>query len=314
MVVETTYGLTTALVTADEALHTNWASRRREFDVVRVVDPEPHCRPQLRRAGFAVHPAWVTWIAPAGPSEEAFLDGLSGKERRSVRAGMRFVAEQGIRMKAVVPLDPDTYDTFLELYERQISTMRHGVPFARHDRDDVLAHADEYFAVQALADDTLVGCCVCRVREDVSTVVIRFAATAPDSRQHRVVRAMYMQAFQVARELGCRDISLGTDPALYGHIAKPGLFSFKTALRFTPIPARFFGTMDDPDEATRVLRLDALSEPSLLLRYHLPADDGSGPIAEGTPLGLDVLITEPAPDLVAYQAPFVRDVDVRLVG
>ncbi|MFD8393969.1 hypothetical protein ACFV2N_33375 [Streptomyces sp. NPDC059680] len=143
MVVETAYGLTTALLTVDEALHSDWVPWRDKLDVVRVVDPDPRCRPQLRRAGFVIHPSWVTWIASAGASEEVFLDRLSGKERRSIRAGMRFVAEQGIRWKTVVPLDADTYDRFLELYERQISTMRHGVPFARYDRDDILAHADE---------------------------------------------------------------------------------------------------------------------------------------------------------------------------
>ncbi|AOR36708.1 hypothetical protein BFF78_41720 [Streptomyces fodineus] len=62
-----------------------------------------------------------------------------------------------------------------------------------------------------------------------------------------------------------------------------------------------------------MLRLDALSKPSLLLRYHLPEDKGSGPILEGSPLGLDVLTTEPAHDLAPCQAPFVQDVGVRLV-
>ncbi|MFI9720155.1 GNAT family N-acetyltransferase [Streptomyces sp. NPDC052396] len=313
MVVETTGGLTTAQVTADEALHTDWASRRDELDMVRVTGPEPACWPELRRAGFTVHPSWITWLAPAGPSEEAFLDRLSGKERRSVRAGLRFVTDHGIRMKVATPVSAAGYDEFLALYERQIATMRHGVPYARFDRDEILERAGEYFAVHAVADDKLIGGCVCRIRED-STVVIRFVATEPDGRQHRIVRAMYMQAFRTARELGCRDISLGTDPALYGHVAKPGLFAFKSALRFTPIPSRLFGgAMDDPDEATLVLRLAALSEPSLLVRYHLPEDDRSGLVTGDTPLGLDVLTTGPELDPAPYGAPFLADTVVRVI-
>jgi hypothetical protein len=311
MDVTTTHGLTTCQVSADEALRTDWAARRDELDLVRVVHPEPSSWLALRQAGFAVHPAWITWISPVEASEDAFLDRLSGKERRNIRSGQRFVAEAGIRMKVVAPLDPPSFDAFLELYDIQIGTMRHGVPYARLEREEILDQGGDYFAVLAVAEDGLAGCCVCRIRADISTVVIRFATTAPDSRQHRIVRAMYMQAFQTARELRHRDISLGSDPALYGHITKPGLFSFKSLLRFVPIPARLFGSMDDPDEATRVLRLDALTEPSLLLSYQLSA--GTTRITEETPLRLDVLTGDPGTDLRPYRAPFLADLGVRRI-
>jgi hypothetical protein len=314
MDVETSYGLTTGLISAGEALQTDWRSRRDELDLVRVVDPEASSWPALQRAGFGLHPAWITWISGVQESEEAFLAGLSVKGRRSVRVAQRLVADAGIQMKVAMPLAADAFDAFLELYDRQIGTMRHGVPFARQERAELLEQGDHYFAVQALAGDALLGSCVCRKREDVSTVVIRFTTTAPDSRSQQIVRAMYMHVFQAARELGWPHISLGTDPALYGHIAKPGLFSFKSSLRFAPTPARLFGSMLDPDEATLVLRLDTLTDPSLLLCYQLPEHGATDPVTADTPLRLEVVTGHQEVDLSPYRAPFLAGVAVRRIA
>ncbi|GLZ33861.1 hypothetical protein Lesp02_60490 [Lentzea sp. NBRC 105346] len=294
MDVEITNGLATGLVTVDEALHLR---SRPDVDVLRVIDPPASSWPLLRAAGYAIHPSWITWLAPACASEDAFLARLTGKERRSVRAGQRFVESEGISLKVVTPLDAQSFDAFLSLYEPQIASMRHGVPYAAMERDEILDSADSYFMVLA-SSDSLVGACVCRLRPDISTVVLRFCSTAPSSRQQRLVRAMYMQVFQTAREMGFRDISLGSDPALYGHMAKPGLFTFKSALSFTPVPSRSLGTMDDPDEATLVLRLSALTDPSLLVSY---APDSS--------LRADVF-SSGVVDPRAYSAPFLSDVAV----
>jgi hypothetical protein len=306
MDVETTHGLTTALVAVDEALT---FSPRPGLDVVRVVNPPPTAWPALLDAGFAVHPSWVTWLSPVFPSEDEYLAQLTGKERRSVRAGQRFVSGEGIVLKVASPLDAVAFDAFLELYSPQIAAMRHGVPYAAMERSEILDAASDYFAVLAWDGDTLAGACICRLRRDISTVVIRFASTAPSSRQQRLVRAMYMQVFQTAREMGFQTLSLGSDPALYGHMAKPGLFAFKSALRFTPVPARFLGTMDDPDEATRVLSLDALTDPSLLLSYNVT---GVSEITVGTPLRADV-VSSGQVELGQYDAPFLTDVGLRPV-
>ncbi|PRY45239.1 GNAT family N-acetyltransferase [Umezawaea tangerina] len=310
MDVTTALGLTTGVVTVHEALNTNWVARS-DLDLVRVVDPPADSWHALHVAGFRVHPSWITWTATVGPSEEAFLERLSGKERRSVRAGQRFVAEHGIATKVVTPLDAQSFDAFGVLYEEQIGAMPHGVPYATMERDEILAQGEDYFAVMAYDADDLVGACVCRIRRDTSTVLIRFATTAPGSRQQRLVRAMYMRAFQTAREMGHTDISLGTDPALYGHMTRPGLFSFKAGLCFTPVPARLFGTtMDDPDEATMVLRLDKLTDPSLLVTYQ-PA--GTAPITRHTPLRLTVLTGDLDTDVSPYGAPFLAGTDLLLV-
>ena len=305
MRIETTHGLITGLTDPDEAASTDWSRWRDQLDVVKVVDPDRWWWPALHRAGFRVHPAWLTWVSPVGASEEAFLARVSRKERTTIRAAQRAAAERGIEFKVTRPITDAVFDLFLALYEHQVASMEHGVPFARIERDDILAKASDYLSVEAWVGGRLVGCCVCRIQRELSTVVIRFATSASDGRRHNVVRPMYMKVFETARQLGYDSISLGSDPALYGHIAKPGLFTFKSGLRFTPVPARRLGFIDDPDEATLVLRLDALTDPTLLVGY---AVTPGVPLDEHIPLQLSVF-TSTGVDLTRYQAPFLAGVN-----
>ncbi len=315
MDIETTHGLITGLVDAAEAVRTNWASRRDQLDVVKVIDPDRSWWPTLQRAGFRIHPAWITWVAPVGDSESAFLTRLSRNERATIRSGQRSVAAGGIEFRVTTPVTAAAFDAFLALYDQQIATMLHGIPFARLERETILAVAGDYFTVEALVGRRLVGCCVCRIRRDISTVVIRFASCAPDGRQQQVVRAMYMKVFDTVRRLDYPTISLGSDPALYGHIAQPGLFAFKSRLRFTPVPARLLGSIDDPDEASLVLRLGALTEPSLLLNYQVDSlpSDGTAPLTLDVPLALDVLTATTDLDVSSYRAPFLVGLRVRQI-
>jgi GNAT superfamily N-acetyltransferase len=312
--IDSSHGLRTAVVDAAEAAETEWESTGAGIDVVRVVDPDPVSWPALRRAGFAIMPACVTWISPVGASDEDFLGRLSSDEGRNIRQGQRFAADRGIRLDVRAPLDAEAFDAFLDLYVRQVGAMRHGVPFAQWQRDGILAEADDYLLVRALdGDGALVGGCVCLWRRDVSALQIRFASATPDARRGGLIRAMYQRVFQEARDLGCATVSLGTDPSIYGHIAKPGLFRFKSRLGFTPVAARIFGSDDDPDEANRVLRLDALSEPSLLLSYDLPEGAGTDDITADTALRMDVLTRDGDVDTAFYRAGFLTEVDIRKI-
>ncbi|QFZ21210.1 GNAT family N-acetyltransferase [Saccharothrix syringae] len=310
MEVAVALGLRAGLITVDEALAGDWRGTP-GLDLVKVVDPPPVSWAPLTAAGFRVQPAWITWTAPVGPSEAEFLTRLPRKERYHVRAGQKAAAEQGVRLKVVTPLDAPSFDEFLGLYEPQVAAMRHGVPYASMERDEILDQGEDYFAVQAYAPDGLVGSCVCRIRRDISTVVIRFATTAPGGRQQGLVRALYMRVFEAAREMGHREISLGSDPALYGHMTKPGLFAFKSGLRFTPVPSRLFGSMDDPDEATRVVSLERLTDPSLMISYQVDAN--TRVITADTPLRLDSVTADPTVERSAYDAPFAVDTGVILV-
>lgn len=314
MEIGTVHGLDTASINVAEAAGVDWSEMRAKVDIVRIVDPEPASWWALRQAGFAIIPECVTWTAPIGESGEAFVARLSANERRNIRKGARFLTTLGIRLEVTAPLDAPSFDAFLGLYVPQVEAMRHGVPFALHQRSEILDQRADYVMVQALRDDTLLGCCVCLVHGDPPTILVRFTATSQEGRESRVVRAMYLRAFEVARERGCGSVSLGTDPALYGHIAKPGLFRFKSRLGFTPVPGRIFGSFDDPDEAWRVLSLDALNDPSLLLSYQLPDSDIPVEITAETRLRLDVLTRGSGIDFDPYRAPFLADIGIKKIS
>jgi hypothetical protein len=268
MRIETSHGLITCMTDPDEAVSTDWTSWRDQVDLVKVIDPDRSCWPALHRAGFRMHPAWITWLAPVGASEGDFLVRPSRKERTAIRAAQRGVAERGIEFRVTAPVTAAAFDAFLSLYDDQIETMEHGIPFARLERDGILAQA----------------------------------------------RPMYMAVFETIRRLGFGMVSLGSDPALYAHIGQPELFTFKTALRFTPVPSRRLGWIDDPDEATLLLRLDGLTDPSLLVSYLFQpgAPLGEVPPTVDPPLQLDAF-TSGHLDLSRYRAPFLASLSMRRI-
>jgi hypothetical protein len=268
MRIETSHGLITCMTDPDEAVSTDWTSWRDQVDLVKVIDPDRSCWPALHRAGFRMHPAWITWLAPVGASEGDFLVRPSRKERTAIRAAQRGVAERGIEFRVTAPVTAAAFDAFLSLYDDQIETMEHGIPFARLERDGILAQA----------------------------------------------RPMYMAVFETIRRLGFGMVSLGSDPA-YGHIGQPELFTFKSGLRFTPVPSRRLGWIDDPDEATLLLRLNGLTDPSLLVSYLFQpgAPVGEVPPTVDPPLQLDAF-TSGHLDLSRYRAPFLASLSMRWIS
>lgn len=305
------HGLRIGEVCVDEAMEIDRTAV--DLDIVRVVDPAPDSWPALRAAGFAVKPAWITWLSPVMDSEESFLERLSANERRNVRLGLRFVEEEGITFREISPITPDALDDFLCVYRRQVAGMPYGVAFACQQRGELLAEKDSFLLLEARAGDEVIGGCLCWLRPDVSTLQIRFVTTVPSSRQNRLVRAMYMRGCELARGLGYERVSLGSDPTVFGHMARPGLFSFKARLGFVPVPARLFASDPEPDEADLVVRLGTLSEPSLILSYHHEHDSDVAAVTLTTPFRLDVVTSDADTDISPYRSPFLADLGLNVL-
>lgn len=84
---------------------------------------------------------------------------------------------------------------------------------------------------------------------------LRFSAVEPRWRAASLARVLYLAAFRTARELGCPLVTLGNDPNLYGHVAKPGLMLFKARLGFRPVPAGTVVPTMAGDVADRIVLL-----------------------------------------------------------
>ncbi|MFF4323836.1 GNAT family N-acetyltransferase [Streptomyces sp. NPDC001568] len=328
----TTYenGITIAHVDVDEALARDWREERPDADLIRVKAPDVADWPALRGAGFTVKPGWITWLAPACASEEEFLTRMSRRSRRGARSGPAALAERGIKLSVRSPLDSLQMDEFLTLYEAHVATLRNGVPYARRVRDQLLERPEAYFTVRAQgADGTLIGACLCEIDPAMSIVRVRFTALGDDDRDGKLVRALYLTAFQEARDRGSRWVSLGSDPSTYGHQVQPGLFVFKSRFGLFPVPLKLLQPdahpMQTADEADLVLRLTALSDPTLLVAYqgdrptgHRTDDawlrnangQGSMPVV---PLHLEVLASDPETDTNAYGAGFLSRTTLRVI-
>jgi hypothetical protein len=293
-------GVPVAFVTVDEALDRAWAAHAGEVDVVRVRRPPHDHWPALLDAGFLPKPNRVTWYATTCEDEDELVARLSKSAREDVRTARRRAAAAGLRIE-VRTLDVPLLDRFLALYAEQIAAMRHSLPVAIQERTDLAARADEYVAVCAFADSELVGGCLARRCPDEDLLRIRFSAVGDVWRDASLARVLYVDAVLAARRLGYRAVTLGNDPNLFGHIAKPGLFAFKYRMGFRAVPSQLVRSDDGWDEADLVVGLRALADPSFLLSYaDLPS---AGPPAPA--LRLELFTRRPDVDDRPFYAKFL---------
>lgn len=309
MEIRTLDGLSIALVDADEALATNWGAFRGRVDVARVPMPPRRRRATLADAGFLAKPARLTWIAATCDSEESFLGNLSFRDRKNIRVAQLRAAADRVRFDIVKPVKARLLDEFLRLYGAQVAGMRHGVAIAAKHTDVITDESAHYYAVAAHIDSELVGACLAQECPAENLVRLRFAATDPARHNSGLARAMYLSAVQTARQMGYGQVGLGTDPNLYGHLVKPGLFAFKWRLGFTARPSQSVLAGDGFDEADLIIGAEQLVEPVLFLSY---AD--SPPATSESPRGLraELYSSQPELDVRPYRASFLSE--LRLHG
>jgi hypothetical protein len=290
------HGVAIAFVNVDEAVGGDWAAARDQVDVVRVERPPSARWRELRAAGFVPKPQFVTWITEARASEDEYFAALPKRERQKIRGARRQLELDRLSVETS-EVDERLFDAFLEIYEAQISEMRHGVAVAREERDLVLADAGSYFAICARRGGVLVGCCVVQRDPARDTVRVRFSAVDGEHREGSLARVLYMEAAELTRRLGHAQFSLGKDRNLYGHIAKPGLFRFKAHLGVVPYPSHLVDPAIGHDQADLVVGLGALTDPTLILGYV-----DNEPTSR---LRLDVFSSEPDLQLRPYEASFL---------
>ncbi|WP_233636591.1 MULTISPECIES: GNAT family N-acetyltransferase [unclassified Streptomyces] len=286
-----------AFVDVDQALSGEWRAFEGEADLVRVQDPPEESWPALKKAGFLPKPQVVAWRAEALASEEEYLRSLSGKDRYDVRAAYRRASEASLQADTE-PLTERLLDEFLELYRRQVALMSHGWAVAVEQRASILAEAASYHAVTVRFQGELVGACLNQELSVEDEVRARFSAVTSGQRHDSLGRVLYWETLRRARERKRRWVSLGRDINLYGHVCKPGLFSFKSRLGFTAIPGQTLEPGSGSHQADRVVRFSELSDPTLLLTYSSVASEKE---AVAAPLHLDVFTSSAELDVRPYR-------------
>lgn len=238
-----------------------------EIDVLRLVDSEKLDEATLDRLGFVARPEWINWVAPVGGSQAEFLAGLSRAGRSNVVASQRALDGAGLRVEVCDGLGEAFFEEFLGLYDAQVARMPRGRNFARRWKDRLLEARSEMVTVAAYSATGMAAGAIWWVRAPESMLQLRFSAVSEDRRVATTVRALYLHALQAARQRGLRHASLGNDPALFGHVVQPGLYTFKARFGFTPIPSvpvdpRLWGEFAD-----RFLTLRRLADPSLVVTW-----------------------------------------------
>ncbi|HET9893331.1 MAG TPA: hypothetical protein VFQ44_00090 [Streptosporangiaceae bacterium] len=296
MEIRTLDGLSVALVDVAEAVRTNWSALTGKVDVARVPMPPRRRRGELADAGFLTKPARLSWIAATGDSEESFLSRLTFRDRKNIRVAQLRAAASGVRFETVKPVGPGLLAAFLRLYEAQVAGMRHGVAIAARQLTAIADEADLYYASAAYAGDELVGACLAQECPAQDMVRLRFAA-ADLAHRDGLSRALYFSAIQAARQMNYGQVSLGTDPNLYGHLVKAGLFAFKWRLGFAAVPSQAVMAGEGFDEADLIVGSARLAEPVLFLSY---AGDRAG-------LQAELYCSQDGLDVRPYLAGFLAD-------
>lgn len=300
------HGARIAVASAAEALNSDPAALTGCADIVRVERPPQDRWDDLRALGFVLKPQYVSWLARLGASEEEYLAAMAKRERQSLRIAVRQAAEAGLEV-SVRALDECLLGEFLRLYEPAIAVMRHGVPVATQERDEIWEQREAYLAACAHDGDELVGCSLVRCEENAGVARLRFSAVARRLRDSSLARVLYLRAANAARAAGLSSFSLGKDRNLYGHIAQPGLLAFKLALGQSPQPSHLADPAVGYDQADLILRLGTLADPSMMLGY----PDGRNPRDR---LRLEVYSTTGAADIRALRRKLPDAVQHRLPG
>ncbi|MEU9094485.1 GNAT family N-acetyltransferase [Streptomyces sp. NPDC048428] len=305
------YGLALALIEAGELTDEPWLDADHPVDVVRVPNPPAASWDELAARGFVHKPSVLTWVSELGADEDAHVAGLHRTARKSIRQARRDAASAGLRIVLEDPVTPDSLDGFFALYEDRVAEMRFGVPFALDYRDAVLHGPRKFFGVFGFEGDEPAGGVLVLECPEVDLLVLRFSAVSARWRRSSLARTLYLAAMQAGRDRGYTRGSMGNEPNLLGHLTQPGLLLFKTGMGFRAVPSQECADPQGGDEADLVLRLDALSDPTMILGY-APQD-----VRDMNPGGARLtghLISKAPVNPTLYHAPFLTSVTVRPPG
>ncbi|MET7835801.1 GNAT family N-acetyltransferase [Micromonospora sediminicola] len=260
------HGLAVAEMEPDELARRPWRCDDRHIDVVRLPDPPADLLPELTGLGFVHKPELLSWRAELGPGEEEFLAGLATKPRQDIRRA-RHRADAALTLTVHDTLPASLLDRFLDLYRSRVEQMTYGITIACRYRDAMLHGPDKYYGVFAMDGEEIAGGCLVRECPDEDMARIRFSAVTEEWRRASLARTLYFAAMRVARDKGFKWVTLGDEPNLYGHLTKAGLFPFKVAMGFHPVPSQDNHDPEGRDLADLILTDAHLSGPGLMLGY-----------------------------------------------
>ncbi|MER7419923.1 GNAT family N-acetyltransferase [Micromonospora peucetia] len=260
------YGLPIAEADAYEALAAHRSGDLPPVALIRVSEPPRDTWADLAHAGFIRKPIWLSWRAPTPRSVDDYAARLARKARQDLRRAIDRAASADVHIEVHQTLSADQLDPFLTLYENRVNGMAFGLSLAGPMRAGMIDNPTT-FGVFAYQKGELVGGCLCREFPQDNSVWLLFSAVEARWREHSLARVIYLHAFEETRRRGYPEVTMGNDPNLYGQVAKPGLFLFKTRLGFEPVPAKPIGRAPAGDCADLLLSIEALTAPVVMLGY-----------------------------------------------
>ncbi|HEX8767561.1 MAG TPA: hypothetical protein VF714_04280 [Jatrophihabitans sp.] len=267
-----TLDLVTSVIDAATLPAVNLHDIDRSVDLVSIDGARVGDLPACHRLGFDLAPAWISWISRPRQSEADYLADLPAKVRYDIRRVTRWADSMDIQLSVIDEVGTGLLAEFMRLYEDNVSSMRNGHSYARDWQDRILGDPGFLMICARTPDGQLAAACLCQRRSAQSMLQLRFSARRAEFLRTDLMRLLCVRAIDEARRAGLDLVSMGSDPALYGHLTNPGLLSFKVRLGFRPVPMRTIDPGEDPDELVRVHTLRRMTDPAMLVAYALEQD------------------------------------------
>lgn len=220
----------------------------------------------LEAHGFVLRPTEVLWITRPRSDDMVYLhESQSSEQRRKCRRALASFERSNLRKVHHGELDAAVATQWIELYHSTISGMTYG-DVGVTDSAELVGRGYELLAVHDEHDQMVAGSIVAADEmRDFFVGIMR--GIAPAARRHDLPRVMDLWLVDEARRRGLSWASLGSDPNIYGHVAKAGLARYKRSLGFHPVATDTFLDGWSRDVWTAFLRTDGLVPPVMTFAY-----------------------------------------------
>ncbi|MFJ5726870.1 GNAT family N-acetyltransferase [Streptomyces paradoxus] len=233
--------------------------------MLRLEDPTREQYEQLTPQGFRLKPQWLFWSRPVYDTIDAYLATLHPRLRKSTRVAVRRL-EPEHTLVVQSPVEPDSLDTWYELYRRHIARLPKGTLYAADDLADFRARPERVVALYLHHEGRMIaGLITLKVPAHRMLRAIYFGCD-PSCPDPGIMRYLFLRAGEVAHELGYERLAAGADPNFYGHDVSTGLYLLKKRLGFRIDPLWRYEA-DDPPVLEKVVSLDRCEDPSFHLGY-----------------------------------------------
>jgi len=228
----------------------------KDTDIVYIFEPKDIAK--YKKQGYFHKPYKITYELSIPESKDEFLYSIKRNKRKRILKAIRECQEKGIKIIKQKELKKETFNEWYNIYESNIESKEKGRVFA--DREWFDRNGHKMCGVIAKKGDMIIGGVLLTKKTD--RMSISFSSSIKEYLHLGLNDILNLEAIFLAKELDFDLMERGMDMNLYGHHLSPGLFVFKTALGFKPVPKESKG-----DVLMKIINFDKFGDHIFFIDY-----------------------------------------------